>query len=50
MLSNTPDRCDHGHIGSNQMNQNVELKKNFKGEVALSCRNKRMLSVQEREL
>ena len=42
---------EHGHIGSNKMNKNVEPKTFFfKGEVALSCRNKRMLSIQEKEL
>ena len=40
----------HGHIGSNQINQNVEPKTFFKGEVMLSFRNKTMLSIQEKEL
>ena len=40
----------HGHIGWNRMNQNVEPKTFLKGEVLLSCRNKRMLSIQEKEL
>ena len=41
----------HGHIGSNQMNQNVAPKNIFlKGGVTLSCIIKRMLSIQEKEL
>ena len=42
----------HGHIGSSRVNQNIEPKafKKKKGEVVLSCRNKRMLSAHEKLL
>ena len=53
-----PLNCDlpnsiHGHIGSNQMNQNIEEEKklfsNPNMKVSLSWRNKRKLGIQEQE-